>query len=90
MYAGILGPVAFATILTRSLIHGGSADATIKIATLCLFVFAGIGFVAGQLAERIVIDSVRSRFDAELETREAAEAESDAKPTSTAATSVPR
>jgi hypothetical protein len=71
MYAGILGPVAFATILTRSLVHGGGVETTLKTAILCLFAFAVIGYVAGKMADRIVIDSVRSRFYAELESRQA-------------------
>jgi hypothetical protein len=75
MYAGILGPVAFTAILTRSLVHGGGVETTLKAAMLCLFTFAVIGYIAGKLADRIVTDSVRSRFYAELEARESAAAD---------------
>jgi len=72
LYAGILGPVAFATVLGRSLVDGGGVAATLQIATACLFGFAAIGYVTGRLAEGIVTDSVHSRFRSELKTHEAA------------------
>ncbi len=62
-YAGILGPLAFATILARSLIEGGNVEATLKVATLCLFLFAAIGFIVGQIAEMVVLESVKTRFE---------------------------
>jgi len=72
LYAGILGPVAFVTTLARGLIDAVAAEPTLKIATLCLFAFAGIGYVAGQIAELVVGESVRARFQDELEAREPA------------------
>ena len=78
MYAGILGPVAFETILARGLIDAGGAEATARIATLCLFAFAAIGYLAGRVADQIVTDSVRARFHEELQAREAATAEGGA------------
>jgi hypothetical protein len=72
MYAGILGPVAFATILARGLIDASGAETTAKIATLCLFAFAGIGYLAGRIADQIVTESVRNRFHEQLRAREAA------------------
>jgi hypothetical protein len=65
-YAGVLGPIAFVTVLTRSLIGGGSADSTLSTAILCLFGFAALGFVVGQVAELVVWDAVRSRLHREL------------------------
>lgn len=65
-YAGILGSVAFLTVLTRSLIGGGSADSTLPIAMVCLFAFSALGFLVGQLADFVVWDSIRSRFDREM------------------------
>ena len=75
MYAGVLGPLAFTTILARSLVHGSGAEATLKTAILCLFAFTVIGYVAGRIADSIVIDSVRARFQEELQTRETAATE---------------
>ena len=66
MYAGVLGPIAFLTIVTRSLIEGGAAVGTMQIATLCLFLFAGVGYVIGQIGELVVWDSVHRRFDDEM------------------------
>jgi len=70
-YAGILGPLAFTVILARSLIGGGSLDATLMFATACLFLFAALGYVAGSIAEAIVLEAVKARFDKELKGREA-------------------
>lgn len=75
-YAGILGPLAFATILARSLIDGGGSVETLSTALACLFGFAAIGYVAGQIAESIVWEAVRARFNKEMATREQA-AEAD-------------
>ena len=69
VYAGILGPLAFATILARSLVDGAGVESTVKIATVCLFAFAAIGYVAGRIADLIVTESVRTRFQAELQVR---------------------
>ena len=78
-YAGILGPLAFSTVLSRALINGSTSLVALQTATLCLFVFAAIGYVAGQIAQTIVSDVVRARFDEELASRdEAAEASASA------------
>lgn len=69
VYAGILGPLAFATILARSLVDGAGIESTVKMATLCLFAFAAIGYVAGRVADLIVTESVHTRFQAELQAR---------------------
>ena len=78
-YAGILGPLAFSTVLSRALISGSTSLVALQTATLCLFVFAAIGYVAGQIAQTIVSDVVRARFDEELASPdEAAEASASA------------
>jgi hypothetical protein len=69
IYAGILGPVAFATVLGRSLVDGGGVDSTLKIAMACLFTFAAIGYIAGRVADQIVHDSVRTRLASEMSVR---------------------
>ena len=71
-YAGTLGPLVCGLIVARSLIHGGGTEATILSACGGLFLFAAIGFVAGQLADLFVRESVRNQFRAALATYEAA------------------
>ena len=65
-YAGILGPLAFATVLFRGLILGEGAEPTLKLAMICLFAFAILGLVIGRVAEATVLESVKARFDGEL------------------------
>jgi len=79
MYAGILGLLAFSTVLTRTLIDGTTGVVALQTATVCLFAFAAIGYFAGQIADSIVGDVVHTRFDEELAAREeAAEAKGSA------------
>jgi len=61
-YAGILGLLAFATCIVRALVHGGEPDSTILRATIQLAVFAIIGYIAGRLADAIVIESVTKQM----------------------------
>jgi uncharacterized membrane protein len=74
-YAGTLGPLAFATMIVRGLVHGGGIESTILAAVGGLFLFALIGYIAGQLADLFVRDSVRSQFQAALAAYERAAAE---------------
>jgi hypothetical protein len=76
MYAGVLGPLAFATIVTRGLIDAGGAESTLKMATFGLFGFAAVGYVAGRIADLMVIETVRARISEEIRFREAAASES--------------
>lgn len=69
-YAGILGPIAFLLTVARGLIHGGGAETTLKIACLCLFLFAGVGYLLGRIAEYVVEDSVRARLQIEIDAME--------------------
>jgi hypothetical protein len=73
-YAGILGPLAFTTILARNLIAPSSVESTMMLATVCLFLFAGIGYLVGQVADSIVLEAVTAKFDKELHTRDTADA----------------
>ena len=72
-YAGILGPLAFITILTRSVINNSSVESTMMIATVCLFLFAAIGFLVGQVADSIVLEAGKTNFDRDLAAQQAAE-----------------
>lgn len=80
LYAGVLGPIAFAAILARSLVDGGGVETTLKLATCCLFAFAAIGYVVGCIAESIVNDSVRMRFEQEFQANQKAAARQPAGP----------
>ncbi|HEX4146409.1 MAG TPA: hypothetical protein VHY91_23105 [Pirellulales bacterium] len=65
-YAGVLGPLAFSTVLAHGLIHSASAQETLWRAAVALGAFAIIGCVAGQIAGQIVEDAVRGRLTAEM------------------------
>lgn len=71
-YAGTLGPLACAVILTRGLVQGTGMEANVLTACGGLFLFAAIGYVAGQLADLFVRESVSTQFQAALATYEAA------------------
>ncbi len=70
-YAGVLGPLAFLTVLAQGLIHSGGASETLWRATLALGAFGIIGCVAGQIAGQVVEDAVRGRLTAEIARRAA-------------------
>ena len=59
-------------ILARGLVHGGGLEGTILCACGGLFLFAGIGYLGGQLADLFVRESVAAQFQAALATYEAA------------------
>jgi hypothetical protein len=61
-YAGILGPLAFTLVLARSAIQGGGWEQTLLAASGALFVFAAAGYLAGQTAEFVIRDTVKSQF----------------------------
>lgn len=65
-YAGILGPLAFALVCARGVLAGSGAEATLLAALAALFVFAGIGYLAGQTADHLVRESVRTQFRAAM------------------------
>jgi C4-dicarboxylate transporter len=65
-YAGVLGLLACGMILARGLIAGGGLESTIVTASAALFGFAALGWIAGQLAQRFIDESVRNRFQAAL------------------------
>jgi hypothetical protein len=66
IYAGILGLLAFATVVARGIVHAAAAADTIWQACGMLLVFAGLGGVIGQLARWIVDDSIRNQLAAQL------------------------
>jgi hypothetical protein len=70
-YAGILGPLAFLTVLAHGLLHSASTSGTLWRAVLALAAFAVVGCIAGQIAGQIVEDTVRGRLTTELNKRSA-------------------
>lgn len=73
-YAGILGPIAFLTMLIRGVVGGSSANGVLVSSALSLVAFSAMGYVIGRLADHIVLESVRQRFNRDLKTREKATA----------------
>jgi hypothetical protein len=65
-YAGILGPLAFLTVLVRCLLRSVAVETTVWQAVAAMFLFAAIGGVMGQIAGWIVDDSVRAQLAAEI------------------------
>jgi hypothetical protein len=70
-YAGLLGSLAFLTAIGHGLVHAAATEETLWWATLGLFGFAAIGYVAGELAGWIVHDSVRATLVAEVARQQA-------------------
>ena len=73
-YAGILGSLAFLTVLARGLLGGGGTEPVLVHAWGSLLAFAAIGCVIGWFAERTVRDSVNGRIAAEVAGRKPSEA----------------
>ena len=65
-FASVLGPLALAVALVRGIRYGAGAESTFLAATMSLLAFSAVGYVAGQLGQWIVEESVRARVDAEL------------------------
>jgi len=68
-FAGILGLIAFSTVVLRGLI-AGSGDQAVITATIHLFAFAAVGWVLGTIAQSTIDQSVRARFATELKAAE--------------------
>ena len=69
-YAGILGVIAFLTVLVRGLIDGGNVETTMQTAVMSLLAMALVGAVVGRLAAWFIEDSVRWQVQCELETHQ--------------------
>jgi hypothetical protein len=70
-YGGVLGLLAFLTVVARGWVRGGGAEPTLFAAFLGLLAFMPLGCIVGWLAERTVEESIRSKLAAELAAREA-------------------
>ena len=71
IYAGILGLLAFATVIARGLAYGGPGGESIWNAVLAMFAFAAVGYAMGRTAQWLVDDSVRGRLAAEMQSNAA-------------------
>ena len=65
-YAGILGLLAFALLAARGVAAGAGVEGTLLAASGGMFVFAAFGYVAGQTADYLIRDSVRTQFQAAM------------------------
>lgn len=78
IYAGILGLLAFASVVARSLIHSSAGGEAIWQAITMLLAFAAIGFVIGLAGQWIIDDSVRDRLTGGLQSKPASAAAKNA------------
>jgi len=65
-YAGILGSQACGITVARGLLAGAGVEGSLLAASAALFLFAALGYIAGQIAELIVRDSVQTQFQAAM------------------------
>ncbi len=70
-YAGVLGCVAFATVVIHGAIHQAGIEATVLRAVGMLIGFGVLGFMLGNVAENVVDESVRAKMAQELARRAA-------------------
>jgi hypothetical protein len=78
-YAGVLGLLAFATIVARGVAHQSGAAAIFPAAAAALFVFAGLGYVLGTIAQRAIATDLKARFQEEFARLQAEETTAHAK-----------
>ncbi len=69
-YAGTLGLIAFVATIVRSSLHGIDAGTAIVTSVLYLAVFAFLGWLIGNLATHVVVESVTGSLRRELAMRE--------------------
>jgi hypothetical protein len=74
-----LGHLALAVVLVRGLKQGAALEPTLLAGFLALCVFAILGWILGEVAERTVEDSVRSKIAAEFAGQETASVPRDAR-----------
>jgi hypothetical protein len=65
-YAGVLGTLACLLAIARGMLAGAGMESTMAAAIASLFGFAAAGWLAGRVAETLVEQSVRTRFEAAM------------------------
>lgn len=68
-YAGVLGSLAFATVLARGIVHHAGLEATVVQAVGMMLAFAIVGGIVGRVAENVVEESVRAKMAEQLAAR---------------------
>ena len=68
-FAGILGPLAFLTVVLREA-AASDVPATMLHASISLFGFSALGYVLGQVSAWTVQESVRNQLVQELAAKE--------------------
>jgi len=80
VYAGILSPIAVLAFVLRSFRYDAGVDATLLGMAIVALAFAALGYVLGELAGWVVVESVRSQMASELARQDgAADKTSDSK-----------
>ena len=88
-YAGILGLLAFGTVIARCLVRGGNVESALWTASWTLFAFAALGYIIGSIAERTIVEAIEIKFHTDwqaLESANHAAQSTDASPSRTGAT----
>jgi hypothetical protein len=80
-YAGILGPLAFALIAARGVVAASGVEGTLLAASSGLFIFAAIGYLAGQTANHLIGESVRTQFQSAVADWEKKQMQTQPQPT---------
>ena len=75
VYAGVLGTLAMAVVLSRGVADAGGAEGTLTMAIVWMVVFAIVGSVLGHIAQATIDESVRFKIERELATQTAAGAQ---------------
>lgn len=65
-YSGVLAAVALSLAITRGLVLGMMPNEILTQSLLFFFVFGFIGFCIGSIAEKVVSESVETRFRDEI------------------------
>ncbi|MBX7167692.1 MAG: hypothetical protein K1X74_15280 [Pirellulales bacterium] len=79
-YAGILGSLAFATVVFRAALMGSGVEATCATAALAMTIAATAGFLLGSVAEMAVNDSVRAIVQAQIQPTETGQSRPEQRP----------
>ena len=65
-YSGVLGAIALCLVIVRGLLTGMLPDEILTQGIVVFFIFGGLGFWIGMVAEKTVSDSVENRFRSEM------------------------
>ena len=71
-YAGILGLLAFGTVIARCLLRGGNVESALWTASWTLFAFAALGYIIGSIAERTIVEAIEIKFHTDWQALESA------------------